>query len=198
MRMLFAFFILLAWTEVPFADNSLGEGMAAYKRQDYAKALEIIKPMAEKGDAEAQKMLGIMYGLGHGVEQNEPEALEWLTLAARGGNVESQEAVAAVAIREFHEKRERVEGKQEKIRWITASAERGNAEAMNMLGMLYSSGNGLPMTTIEAEKWYCRAIQKGHERAASNLGLMMAGTIYYMERVKKMGDSLPPPCSDTK
>jgi len=51
-----------------------------------------------------------------------------------------------------------------------------------MLGMLYSSGDGLHVMTIEAEKWYCRAIKNGHPQAARNLGLMMAGTLYLLER----------------
>jgi TPR repeat protein len=82
--------------------------------------------------------------------------------------------------------------------WVMSSAQRGNPESMNMLGVLYMLGNGLPLTTIEAEKWFCRAIKSGHETAARNLGLMMAGTIYYLERVKKVGDPIDPPCSSAE
>ena len=79
--------------------------------------------------------------------------MKWMTVSAGNGNLEAQEALAVLAIMDFYEKRQGVENMEEKIQWIISSAKQGNPEAMNMLGMLYSSGNGLPMTTIEAEKW---------------------------------------------
>ena len=42
-------------------------GLEAYKRGDYATALEELRPLAELGLAEAQSMLGVRYENGEGV-----------------------------------------------------------------------------------------------------------------------------------
>ncbi|MBI4962382.1 MAG: sel1 repeat family protein [Desulfomonile tiedjei] len=195
MRSLLVLWAVVALSTVAFAASDLEEGVAAYDRQEYASALEILKPLAVNGNADAQFLLARMYAGGQGVAKDEQEAVKWVVISAGNGNIQAQETLASWAIREFMQHGQNVEDKQQKIEWIKSSAERGNSEAMNMLGMIYSSGNGVPMTTIEAEKWYCRAINQGHPTAARNLGLMMAGTIYYMERVKKVGEKLDPACS---
>jgi uncharacterized protein len=186
MRSLFVVWSLAVYSSLVFAGNGFEEGHAAYERQEYAKAIGILRPLAEGGNADAQNIVGRMYSLGQGVPKDEGEAMKWITLSAGNGNLEAQEALAVLAIMEFYERGQGAANKEEKIQWIISSAKRGNPEAMNMLGMLYSSGNGLPMTTIEAEKWYCRAIKNGHPQAARNLGLMMAGTLYYLKRVKNL------------
>jgi len=195
MKSLIVLSALLALSGVTFAEAGIEEGLAAYQRKDYAKAMEILKPLAENGNAEAQYILAEMYAGGQGVAKDEQEAVKLVLKSAGNGNVKAQDTLAFWAMREFREKGQGVENKAEKIKWITGFAERGDPEAMNMLGMLYSSGNGVPITTIEAEKWYCRAIKKGHPTASRNLGLMMAGTIYNLERVKKVGEKLEAPCS---
>jgi uncharacterized protein len=176
------------------ASSSFDEGYQAYQQLKYGDALRILKPLAEDGNSSAQYVLGEMYGLGLGVAEDQNEALRWFTLAANGGNIPAEETLAALAISEFLENGQVTQNKQEKIRWILSSAKRGNPESMNMLGILYSSGNGVPLTTIEAEKWFCRAIKNGHPSAARNLSLMMASTIYYLERVKEVGQPIEPPC----
>ena len=45
---------------------------------------------AEQGFAEAQLSLGISYANGHGVPQDEAEAVRWYRLAAENGDAESQ------------------------------------------------------------------------------------------------------------
>ena len=153
MRSLFLLWSLAVFSGLVMAGNDFEEGRAAYERQDYASAIEILRPLAKGGNADAQNIVGRMYSLGQGVTKDEGEAMKWMMLSAGSGTLEAQEALATLAIMEFYEKRQGVENKEQKIRWIITSAKRGNPEAMNMLGMLYSSGNGLPMSTIEAEKW---------------------------------------------
>ena len=50
------------------------EAYAAYKREDYAKALKIVQPLAEAGDAKAQASLGYIYQQGLGVKQDYTKA----------------------------------------------------------------------------------------------------------------------------
>ncbi|MCP4305497.1 MAG: SEL1-like repeat protein [bacterium] len=64
----------------------LEDGNAAYEASDYATALQLWRPLAEQGDAEAQLRLGRMYAYGQGVPQDYVEAMKWFQLAAAQGH----------------------------------------------------------------------------------------------------------------
>jgi TPR repeat protein len=61
------------------------DGMAAYNRGDYVPALRLFRPLAEQGNAKAQKVLGVMFRKGQGVPKNFVRARMWFALAARRG-----------------------------------------------------------------------------------------------------------------
>ena len=65
-------------------------GAAAYKRGDYAAALEEWRPLAEQGDVRAQFNLGAMYDHGMGVPPNYAEAARWYRKAAEQGDAGAQ------------------------------------------------------------------------------------------------------------
>ncbi len=56
------------------------EGVAAFKRGDYATALREFRPLAEQGHANAQRNLGVMYI--QGVTLDFVQAYKWLNIAA--------------------------------------------------------------------------------------------------------------------
>ena len=66
------------------------EGVAAYKRGDYATALREFRSLAEQGFAEAQNKLGIMYQHGVGVPQDYAGAAGWYRKAAEQGDAIAQ------------------------------------------------------------------------------------------------------------
>ncbi|MGH6717915.1 MAG: tetratricopeptide repeat protein [Alphaproteobacteria bacterium] len=68
----------------PFED-----GVEAYNRGDYATALELFRPLAEQGLAEAQSYLGVMYDNGEGVARDDAESVKWFRLAAEQGYAEA-------------------------------------------------------------------------------------------------------------
>ena len=67
---------------VPASAGPFEDGAAAYKREDYAVALELWQPLAEQGHDKAQHNLGLMYDNGLGVPQDETEAVKWFRKAA--------------------------------------------------------------------------------------------------------------------
>ncbi len=74
------------------------DGVAAYERGDYAKAVELFRKAAEQGDAYAQYNLGQMYDKGKGVKQDYVETHKWVSLAAAQGlkkAIENREMVAS-------------------------------------------------------------------------------------------------------
>lgn len=65
----------------------LEDAEAFRQNHDYQKALQLLKPLAEKGDPKAQYALGNMYRDGEGVTQNRDEALKWYNRAGDQGYV---------------------------------------------------------------------------------------------------------------
>jgi TPR repeat protein len=61
----------------PFED-----GVAAYNRGDYATAMQLWQPLADRGDTSAQNNLGVMYERDEGVPQDYVRAHMWFSLAA--------------------------------------------------------------------------------------------------------------------
>ncbi len=75
----------------PFED-----GVAAYQRQDYATALALFKPLAERGNIEAQYSMGVMYMRGRGVTQDHAQAAHWHRLAVVQGDSTAQTDLGAL------------------------------------------------------------------------------------------------------
>lgn len=72
------------------AAASVREGIIAYAHQDYHKAYAILLPLAERGDAEAQTLVGFMFAHGWGVPQNFVAAAAWYRRSSEQGNARAQ------------------------------------------------------------------------------------------------------------
>src|ERR1035437_4768893 len=87
------FLVLLLLSLQPAWAGDLEDGVAAYKRGDYATVLRLWRPLAQSGNAQVQSALGVMYDNGTGVTQDYQEALKWYRLSAAQGNSEAQFAL---------------------------------------------------------------------------------------------------------
>ncbi len=76
-----AVLVLALALPAPVSAADFQAGLEAYKRGDYATALEELRPLAEQSDASAQYTLGIMYAYGEGVAQDYVLAHMWFNLA---------------------------------------------------------------------------------------------------------------------
>ena len=79
-----AVLLVLSFVE-PVAAGPSEDADAALKRRDYATALRLIRPLAERGDANAQYNLGVFYDNGLGVPQDKVRAYMWFNLSAAQG-----------------------------------------------------------------------------------------------------------------
>jgi TPR repeat protein len=76
---------LLALSVVGFAAaGPFEDAYAATHRGDYATALRLWRPLADRGDALAQNQIGWMFERGYGVPQDYVQAHMWYNLAAAG------------------------------------------------------------------------------------------------------------------
>jgi localization factor PodJL len=65
-------------------------GFEAFDSADYERALRHLLPCARAGDPIAQFEVGVMYGYGRGVPQDDAEAVRWFRPAAEYGVPEAQ------------------------------------------------------------------------------------------------------------
>jgi TPR repeat protein len=68
----------------------LQKGVTAYQSGDYATTLREWTPLAKKGNANVQYLLGVMYRDGQGVPRDHKTAVKWLKLAAEQGDANAQ------------------------------------------------------------------------------------------------------------
>ena len=81
------------------ADDLYKEGKALYDAKDYVAALAKLKPAAEKGHKKAQYRVGRCYDKGHGVEENNAEALKWYQKSADQGYYKAEYQMARAYIK---------------------------------------------------------------------------------------------------
>lgn len=152
---------------VAIAAEELDRGISALESGNAEEAFAIIKPLADKGNANAQLRLALMYYNGHGVKENEAQAVELLRRSATSGNVEAmyqlgnvftfgQQAAAMVDDADL-----------EAARWYHKAAVAGNRDAQYSLGLAFMSGKGVIKDSKEAAFWMQRAAEAGHPDAKS-------------------------------
>ena len=148
-RKLLAACVIATGLGAPVAAGPLEEGNAAYLEKEYAKAAELWRPLAEKGDATAQYYLGTLFAEGKGVTQNDATAFMWFQRAANQGNAAAQYNVGA----SFAEGTGIAKSDTDAAKWFRRAADQGMAFAQLNLGLLYAAGNGVPQDKVEAFKW---------------------------------------------
>lgn len=84
--MLFASLVVLAPVLDRRAWAEVHEGLTAYVHGDYAMAAQLLEPAAERGDVDAQLLLGRIYDLGLGGHEDDQKAAQWYLRAAEGGD----------------------------------------------------------------------------------------------------------------
>jgi TPR repeat protein len=89
-RVMLAGLVLLLAAGEPARPSSLSEGVLAFRRGDYPTAARRLLPLAERGSADAQALLGFMYEFGRGVPQDAVVAVHWYLCAAEQGHATAQ------------------------------------------------------------------------------------------------------------
>ena len=126
--------------------SNLTDAYNAYINGDFDTALRLITPLAEKGDAEAQFVLGYMYETGHVAPQNSIEAAKWFRKAADGGDT-----MAQISLGRLYEKGKGVPQDYAEAKDLYAkAAANGSARGHFRLAGLYRFGLGMPQDLVRA------------------------------------------------
>src|SRR5512139_421391 len=113
--------------------GSFEDAIKEYESGEYIAAYQLIKPLAEKGNPDAQLMLGFMYDQGRGVPQDYDEMEKWYRRAAKQGQIAAQSTLRLM------------EERSEMEKWYRGGAEPGNASAQ---------AGPRPEVRSGVEKWY--------------------------------------------
>lgn len=131
----------LALVVVSTADavsDPVGRGVEALIEGNYAEAYCVWKPLAERGDADAQYNLGWLYANGNGLNVDIATAVDWWRRAAKQGHADAQFAVALAFTTGEGIARDR----DEAVRWYIAAARQGHTDAREILGRLVGDLGG--------------------------------------------------------
>ncbi len=144
------------------------EGLAAYKRGDYATALREFRPLAKQGDGVAQSIFGVMYYKGRGVPQGYAKAVKWYSKAAEQGNAIAQYNLGLMYVNGEGVAQDYAKAAKwflKAAKWFRKAAEQGHAEAQYRLGGAYALGRGVPQDYLLAHMWINLAAGQSHAGA---------------------------------
>lgn len=163
----------LLWSSIGSVAAVAGEvdlerGLSAFQKKDYAQAFQLLKPLADKGNTEAQRKLGVMYRHGLGVRKNDNIAISWYRKAAEGGHVRAQNNLGIMYRFGMGVKKDLSEA----VHWLTAAAEQGDGKGQENIGLMYLEGEGVKQSDAAAVKWLQKSAKQGHARAQLTLGLL--------------------------
>ncbi|QPF87897.1 SEL1-like repeat protein [Bradyrhizobium genosp. L] len=144
------------------------DGVKAYQSQNYPRAMALLRPYAESGNASAQSYVAYMYESGYGVERNSAEAIRWFQLAAAQGDSYSQGKLGYAYEYGLGTARD----EKAAAEWYAKAAERGNVFGQSRLGRLYRDGVGLAQDYQQAANWFSKAADQGSTWAQMNLALL--------------------------
>lgn len=145
---------LLGSVAIPaFAEKS--DALAAYQTGNYREAVRLFRPLAERGDPEAQYYLGYMYEKGQGVAKDHERMRTWYQRSADNNYAKAQYKVAvgyAFGLGGLPQSDE------DATKWLHQSAANGYRRAQKVLGRAYAEGRfGLPRDAKLAEYWSKKA-----------------------------------------
>jgi hypothetical protein len=146
----------------------LKEGYEALSRQDYATAIKEYRPLAERGNAEAQYRIGRMYEFGKGYPKDQAQGIAWIRKAAAQNHADAQQELGFIYATGDGVKQDDVQA----VEWFRKAATQGDPVAQYNLGLLYAKGQGVPKDYAQAIDWWRKSATQGNADAQFKLGVV--------------------------
>src|SRR4051794_3631175 len=160
-RRVFVAIALVVMATAPLHAQSVKAGIDAWQRADYAGAITIWRPLAEKGDADAAFNLGQAYRLGRGVPTNLGAAQTWFERAAKKGHVDAQATLGLLLFQNGNQ--------AEGLKWLKQAAEQGEPRALLVYGTALFNGDNVTQDPILGYAYVSRAAAQGLAPAKETL-----------------------------
>ena len=113
--------------------------------------------LAQKGNAEAQLMVGEMYEQGRGVEKSMEQAMTWISKAAEQGN----KAASYKLLYYDLEKNSLIQNNKAQLDNLVSAANAGDGHAQYYIGLMHSRGVGMRKNSTQALDWLSKASLHG-------------------------------------
>ncbi|MGH6742713.1 MAG: tetratricopeptide repeat protein [Bradyrhizobium sp.] len=165
LRVLLALSVLLCSAG---AVAGLKEGYEALSKKDYVTAANEYRPLAERGDPEAQYRIGRMYEFGNGYPQDKAQGIAWIRKAAAQGHADAEQELGVVYATGDGVKQDNVQA----VAWFRKAAEQGDATAQYNLGLLYAKGQGVARDYAQAADWWRKSGAQGNADAQFKLAVV--------------------------
>ncbi|MCG2634080.1 MAG: sel1 repeat family protein [Gammaproteobacteria bacterium] len=153
-------------------DAVFERGIALFEGSQFEQALDLIRPLAESGHANAQYQMGLMYTWGVGVPQDETLAQGWYTKAFERIRVNAErgdgEAMADLGLM-LDEGQGVGRDVDAALSWLKKGIEVDNPSAIAYMGDMYLYGHGVPQSISEALNWYRQSADLGNDYALTML-----------------------------
>lgn len=144
----------------------LGRGIAYYEKGFFPKAYKLLLPLAKKGYAKAQLLVGDCHANGQGVFMDTEEAVKWYRSAADQELPEAQHRMFECCRDGIGVERNSANA----AKWCRKAADAGLEEAMFEMGMLYVTGSGVEQNAKSAFKWFRKGAEHGHPMCLYKFG----------------------------
>jgi TPR repeat protein len=138
---------------MPLNAQSVKAGIEAWQRADYSGAVAIWRPLAEKGDADAQFNLGQAYRLGRGVPTNLAAAKTWFERAANQGHVDAETTLGLL----LFQNNDQAGG----LKWLKKASDKGEPRAMLVYGTALVNGDSVSQDPVLGYAYVSRAAAQG-------------------------------------
>ena len=176
----------------PLSAQTAHAGIEAWQKGDYAGAVGIWRPLAEKGDADSQFDLGQAYRLGKGVPLNVSAAIVWYQRAAAKGHLDAEAELGLLLFTNG----DHAGG----LKWLKLAAEQGEARALLVYGTALVNGDGAPRDPALGYAYVSRAAAQGLDAAKQTLAdldkmLPVATRQKGVEMASAKAKAAPPPGS---
>jgi TPR repeat protein len=152
---------LIGLVAAPAAGQSVKTGIEAWQHANYDSAVAIWRPLAERGDADAQFNLGQAYRLGRGVPLNLGTAKGWFERAAARGHVDAETTLGLL----LFENGEQSQG----LKWLRQAADQGEPRAQLVYGTALYNGDGITQDRVLGYAYVHRAADQGLAPAKDTL-----------------------------
>jgi len=159
-KYLVAALVLIA-SAAPISAQSVRAGIDAWQKSDYAGAVAIWRPLAEKGDPDAEFNLGQAYRLGRGVPINLAAAKTWFERAANQGHVDAETTLGLL----LFQNGDQAEG----LKWLKKAADQGEPRALLVYGTALVNGDSVTQDPVLGYAYVSRAAAQGLEPAKQTL-----------------------------
>ncbi|GIR92550.1 MAG: hypothetical protein CM15mP93_07370 [Thiotrichaceae bacterium] len=134
-------------------DVDLASGLQAFEAKHFTRAMQLLSPLAEEGNLEAQHRCAIMYQNGLGNKENPLLAFKWMKKAAESGHPLAQHGLGFM----YMEGDCTEQNGELAVKWFSKAADQGLTGSLTTLALMYEEGKIVEKDPVKAKEYLKRA-----------------------------------------